>query len=202
MAKVQKQDTITSPHVDTPCWLWTGAKTRGYASFRSASGRTVYGHRVAMAYWNDDPGKMFVCHRCDIPSCVNPDHLFIGTNMDNVRDMQAKGRTRVGEKHAQSAMSFDHVHVIRTAPFEESNKSIADRLGVPVAGVACARRGGHVVAPPHSSRPQPFVRNRHHSNQVEPDECPRYSKNGRQRGDPLSGGQGFRNIQELRESSC
>lgn len=80
------------------CWTWEGLLDRkGYGhsgSFRA--------HRLSWSLHNGQiPPKIFVCHKCDNPSCVNPDHLFLGTNYDNVRDKEDKGRGNQpsGDKH-------------------------------------------------------------------------------------------------------
>lgn len=80
----------SEPHL---CWEWQASKgQRGYGSF-SVNGRPHRAHRVAyqLAY-GQIPAGMFVCHRCDNPSCCNPAHLFIGTCADNNRDKTSKGR--------------------------------------------------------------------------------------------------------------
>ena len=76
------------------CWLWRGCvNAQGYGNVRYA-GRTRLANRVAyeFATGSEPPIGMDVCHRCDVPACVNPDHLFLGTRSDNVRDMVQKGR--------------------------------------------------------------------------------------------------------------
>lgn len=80
------------------CWLWTGGTTPfGYGLARRSDGsqwRGVVAHRVAWELMRGPiPHDMQVLHRCDEPSCVNPIHLFLGTQRDNVRDMLMKGRS-------------------------------------------------------------------------------------------------------------
>jgi len=77
------------------CWEYQGATgSGGYGRIRWA-GRTQSAPRVAYQMLvGSAPGEMNVCHRCDNPPCINPDHLFLGTQADNVRDMVAKGRAR------------------------------------------------------------------------------------------------------------
>ena len=75
------------------CWLWTGASgTRGYGHIRK-NGKMLKAHRVAWTlYRGAIPEGLCVLHHCDVTSCVNPGHLFIGTHTDNMRDKERKGR--------------------------------------------------------------------------------------------------------------
>lgn len=83
----------TSPH---GCWLWLGGRnSAGYGVF--GSGSETLAHRISYILVNGSiPEGLFACHRCDTPSCVRPDHLFVGTGADNMRDMICKGRHKSG----------------------------------------------------------------------------------------------------------
>jgi len=86
---------MTSPaHMDTPCHEWTGTiGTGGYGQF-SLDGATTRAHRFALfgvQARNVSP-KIFVCHKCDNPRCVNPEHLYAGSRCDNEQDKVARGR--------------------------------------------------------------------------------------------------------------
>jgi hypothetical protein len=82
------------------CWLWRGALANsGYG--RVWFNRTMYqAHRVAYMLSNGQiPDGVDVCHRCDVKICVRPDHLFLGTRLDNMRDAATKGRVAKGSQH-------------------------------------------------------------------------------------------------------
>ncbi len=116
------------------CWLWTGAKDpNGYGRF-SVGRRMRLSHRIAYELTTGEPiaSGMNACHRCDNPSCVNPAHLFIGTQADNVHDMQAKGRTGYsgsrGSKHPMAKLTESDVVAIRAD--KRSQTAIAADYGV------------------------------------------------------------------------
>lgn len=83
--------------VTQSCWIWEGSRTRrGYGQF-GLNGKCVSAHRFAwIINYGAIPNGLGVLHRCDVPPCVNPEHLFVGTQADNMRDMRAKGRQRSG----------------------------------------------------------------------------------------------------------
>lgn len=114
-SRVNKEGPIP-PHIPEigECWLWTGAlKENGYGAcfVKRVPG---YAHRVAYRLsYGDFPKCMHVLHRCDNPPCVRPDHLFLGTRMDNVVDMMSKGRAPVGERSGNAKLSNAQVSAIR-----------------------------------------------------------------------------------------
>ena len=81
------------------CWLWTGFKsTTGYGVLQ-VDGKKIKAHRISYEiYKKQIPQGMSVLHKCDVRECVNPDHLFIGTHQDNMKDMVEKRRSRNGNK--------------------------------------------------------------------------------------------------------
>lgn len=115
-AKVNKTDT---------CWLWTGAVRRfGYGVINSGR-KSEAAHRVSWTlHYGPIPDGMCVLHQCDVPACVNPDHLFLGTYADNNRDMKEKGRARgggqQGEKCNKAKLTAQQVIEIRNKYAESS----------------------------------------------------------------------------------
>ena len=93
-------EACVSPEPNTGCWLWTGGVNgRGYGSFR-INGKQFPAHRVALTIATGPiPSGHFACHKCDFPPCVNPAHLFVGTCLDNMRDMTRKGRGPTGDRN-------------------------------------------------------------------------------------------------------
>jgi hypothetical protein len=127
-------------HIDIDnvgCWNWTGATKNGYGSITigSASDGTRHSestHRASyLEFKGDIPAGMFVCHKCDNKLCINPDHLFVGTNRDNIADCINKGLfgNHKGSANSQSTLTDDDVRKIRSSPLSQA-ESLAASLGV------------------------------------------------------------------------
>jgi hypothetical protein len=117
----------------TDCWLWIGSKgTRGYGQFWNGI-KTVRAHRFVWEVTNGlIPEGLYVCHRCDNPLCVNPTHLFLGTQQDNMNDSIAKGRRDEcylhGEAHPGHKLTEGDVTAIRE--IRSSQRDIARRFRI------------------------------------------------------------------------
>lgn len=92
------------PVTETGCWLWLGAWNRGKYGLVNRNSRFMgLAHRIIYAANKGEiPKGMSICHRCDTPACVNPDHLFVGTHRENMNDMISKGRNRPGGRSPTS----------------------------------------------------------------------------------------------------
>ena len=99
------------------CWEWSGSKDPcGYGRIKSL-GKLLSVHRVAYELWVGSVEDNSVLHKCDNPSCFNPDHLFLGTQTDNMKDMTKKGRGVVprlsGESHPSAKLTDKDIDSIR-----------------------------------------------------------------------------------------
>ncbi|WP_165608906.1 HNH endonuclease signature motif containing protein [Mycolicibacterium fortuitum] len=107
---------------DGECWLWTGNTVREYGTIHAGYTAdrkkvVVKAHRLGWELANGrSPGEFVVRHRCDTPRCQNPVHLEIGTQLDNMRDQQERGRhvTLYGSQHGMAKLTEDDVREIRT----------------------------------------------------------------------------------------
>lgn len=105
-----------TPEPNTGCWLWL-AQAPVYGRIQH-EGRALGAHRVSWELHRGAvPRGLWVLHKCDTPTCVNPDHLFLGTPAANVHDMDAKGRRIVGvaspERHGHAKLTWQQIHEIR-----------------------------------------------------------------------------------------
>lgn len=122
------------------CWIWKASMSRNYGSFGITTSRCVRAHRVAwtLTYGLIPKGKC-VLHHCDNPSCVNPKHLFIGTQADNVYDMYKKERAanNRGEDHPQRKLSEKQIVEIRNKynPRKYSTIKLGKEYGVHTATI-------------------------------------------------------------------
>lgn len=128
------------------CWNWKGASNKKYGTFRIGSQhngtrKQEYAHRWSYKHFiGEIDSGLFVCHKCDNKLCVNPDHLFLGTNSENILDAVAKGvkigSPNYGERNGNSKLTADNVLEIRKL----SNQNISLRKIGKIFGIS----GTHV----------------------------------------------------------
>jgi hypothetical protein len=96
------------------CWEWQGSRTKaGYGTILW-DGILQYTHRLSLEFTgNVIPPRYHACHKCDNPSCVNPNHLFVGSPRDNMLDKVSKGRQSFGEKHPNAILTDAEITIIR-----------------------------------------------------------------------------------------
>lgn len=117
------------------CWEWQGKlDDKGYGAMTSVVDGVKYrrAHRLSYRlFFGFDPGRMKVCHHCDNPPCVNPHHLFLGTQGTNMRDMAAKGRATKGSRQWLTKLTEQDIPEIRRAlAAGVMQKDLAVRFGV------------------------------------------------------------------------
>jgi len=133
------------------CWLWKGPFKKdthqyGWVGYKRTQ---IHAHRLAWIFFRGDiPKGMLVCHSCDVPQCVNPEHLFLGTNADNMHDMRDKGRRKgIAARKADGRMcparlTFDNVSDIRRALVKgTSQQALVTQFGVAQSTISRIARG-------------------------------------------------------------
>jgi hypothetical protein len=122
------------------CWEWVGwVDNQGYGCVWRDGGRSN-AHRVSWnLHFGDIPDKMFVCHKCDNRLCVRPDHLFLGTYLDNIRDRTRKGRSARGSNHGRSKLTEEQVREILRS--DEPLHILATRYAVSRSCISAIKSG-------------------------------------------------------------
>lgn len=126
------------------CWEWKGQKSSsGYGLFNWRRGRTQIASRIAYHFTKGDPRNLFVCHSCDNPPCVNPAHLWLGSQKENMNDAAAKGRLKGGklrgEDHGCSKLSVEQARLAKFSGIPIKN--LAREFGVTAQAIRLIRSG-------------------------------------------------------------
>lgn len=120
---------------ENECWIWNLSKdTDGYGLFGLSRNDIIRAHRFSYEYFIDKiPNNLLVCHKCDTPSCVNPDHLFVGTQQDNINDASQKNRMTYGEKHYFSKLTNKQVLEIKNS--KEDTYTLANKYNISISQI-------------------------------------------------------------------
>lgn len=134
---------------ETGCWNWTAGTVRGYGSLKH-DGISIGAHRASYEHHHGPiPDGLCACHKCDNRACINPEHLFLGSQAENVADMDAKGRrvSPKGSGNSQAKINEADVMAIRAA-VGVTHKALGERYGITRSAVQAIRAGrnwGHVA---------------------------------------------------------
>ena len=139
MTHADKLERFSIPEPNSGCLLWTGGVTpKGYGIV-NIQGVAYLVHRVAWQEQNGEiPKGLLVCHKCDVPSCINPEHMFLVTPSDNSADMVKKGRTRIGSAHREAKLTEKQAAMILGAT--ETHAVLARRYGVSENAIASIKQ--------------------------------------------------------------
>lgn len=131
----------------TGCMEWRGALVKGYPRFYigKIDGQDAWrpGHRYSLERKLGRPllTEEIACHQCDVPVCVNPDHLEVGSHQDNMDEMKERNRAASGEDNAMTTLTWADADYIREAPKEMSHAELGRTFNVSGNTIARIRRG-------------------------------------------------------------
>ncbi len=117
---------------DNGCWEWVANRfPKGYGCFK-LNGKSQAAHRISYEIHTGEIQEgMVICHKCDNPCCVNPVHLFMGTQKDNLLDRKIKGRSIFGEKNGRCKLKTEDINIIRRLLSKKvDQRDIAKEFGV------------------------------------------------------------------------
>ena len=118
---------------DNGCWIWQRSTTNGYGQLRLKQFKTARANRIAWILWRGDPGNLHVLHKCDVPACCNPRHMFLGTDKDNMHDAIRKGRANIAPAHEAVSLCWQDEEFTKAQKAERSA-----RYAVPGYADKCA----------------------------------------------------------------
>jgi len=122
------------------CWIWTGGLDKDGYGQKNWYGKRTLSHRVAwVVTYGDIPKGLQVLHKCDVPACCNPTHLFLGTQKQNMEDKVSKGRHLHNETHPMHKLSLSQIQDIREqyATGKTSSRKLGREYGVTKQNILC-----------------------------------------------------------------
>ena len=144
---LQRFDRLWIPVTESGCWLWLGGCDNDGDGKAKVNRKHIRAHRWSwMLHRGEIPAGLHVLHHCDVTCCVNPGHLFLGTNLENDQDKRQKGREYVlevmkGEAHPHAVLTEAEVLEIRSLRGKVRQVDLAVRYGVHHSHISRVQRG-------------------------------------------------------------
>lgn len=130
------------------CWVWKGNIAKSGYGRAIKNYKPILAHRLSwILHYGEIKEGLFVCHKCDNRACVNPDHLFLGTALDNSRDMVNKNRSRRDEKHPTTRLTKENVLNIRKDFLTMKPKEVSLKYNIAIRtvySIANKERRSHI----------------------------------------------------------
>lgn len=127
------EKVLNTVEITDSCWNWKGAIGKNGYGALTFKNKFYTAHRFSYAFFKGDPAGKFVCHKCDNRRCVNPDHLFLGTNQDNIDDAKNKGR-KLGRSKALATEQVNKIIELLNEGY--STRAIAAKIGTSASTVS------------------------------------------------------------------
>lgn len=137
---IERLEKNSTPEPNSGCWLWLGViGGAGYGRIKY-KGQPWIVHRLAWTVHKGTiPEGAMVCHKCDVRSCINPDHLYIGDQETNMSDMVQRSRQAFGERHGFAILDENQIEKIKCD--NRPDRIIAEELGVARSTIQAAKTG-------------------------------------------------------------
>lgn len=126
------------------CWIWQGHLHHGYGRFSIKCKSYIASRAAYILFKGKIPDKLYVCHSCDNPACVNPEHLWLGTDKDNAQDSVIKGRNyyKKGENHPKAILKNEQVIIIKNKlKNKETITKISKEMNIAFETVKSIKKG-------------------------------------------------------------
>lgn len=133
---------------DSECWNWVDAISKNYGYF-GINSNVYLAHRISYyIHYKEDPGELLVCHECNNKLCVNPHHLFLGTNQENIQHSFDSGiSSHRGILHPKAILTNADIREIRKLEGTMTQTKIGKLFGVSrgaITGILTGRKWGHI----------------------------------------------------------
>lgn len=139
----QRLENMIERIPQTGCWIWMGCTSKKGYGTTSYNGKMTLAHRASyMDFIGPIQDGMYVCHHCDVKSCINPYHLYEGTHLQNTLDALSRGQITLGERNSQAKLKAENIPEIFAAGKGPADRQrMAEKFNVTVHAIRDVQRG-------------------------------------------------------------